>query len=227
MKKNKLTITEKLILAAFELESTGNRIFSAEDLVVSAWSKFPDSFGLAGYRGKDGEVLYPDSNRVYAEIMGRKPIRTNGFLIKVGMKMYQLTESGVENARLLLNKLDSQDYVKGKLPREIVREIKRLFKAKVVEKFLAGKELSFYDACGYWNISPRSSAIELEGRFSNIDSILKKVKEISQGKGILVEHSEDYIREEDLDMLIEIHKVLKDKFVNDLNIIRKRIDERV
>src|SRR5918911_2824096 len=103
-RKDQLSVSEKLLLAAYDLEENSRRPFSAEDLVVSAWRKFPDTFGLAGYRGGDGELSYPDSNRVFAEIMGSKPIRKRGLLTKVGSKMYSLTEAGRDHARLLLNR---------------------------------------------------------------------------------------------------------------------------
>src|SRR3989337_1721776 len=103
--KDLLSISEKLLLAAYSLEEDGRRPFSAEELVVSAWRKFPDAFGLAGHRDDDGRLSYPDSNRVFAEIMGSKPIRKRGLLTKVGSKMYQLTEVGREHARLLLGRL--------------------------------------------------------------------------------------------------------------------------
>lgn len=69
-KQNMKSILEKLLIAAFELEEKGHKPFSAEDIVVASWQKFPDAFGLAGYQDR-----YPDSNRVFAEIMGSKPIR--------------------------------------------------------------------------------------------------------------------------------------------------------
>ena len=94
MDNKPLSITEKLLLSALDLEENGRCPFSAEDLVVSAWKKFPDAFGLAGYRDTNSQLCYPDSYRVFAEIMGSKPIRKRGLLRKVGTKMYQLTEAG-------------------------------------------------------------------------------------------------------------------------------------
>ncbi len=117
--KDRLSITEKLLLAAYELEESGRRPFSAEDLVVSAWQKFPDAFGLAGYRNSTSSLAYPDSNRVFAEIMGSKPIRKRGFLKKVGTKMYQLTEAGHEHARTFLMEDRQTQIQKAGLPRDI------------------------------------------------------------------------------------------------------------
>ena len=131
---NQLTVPDKLLLAAYGLEQTGTSPFSAEDLVVSAWRKFPDTFGLAGYRGGAGGLSFPDSNRVFAEIMGSKPVRKSGMLAKVGSKMYQLTEAGRDHARLLLNQSEGSKVEKAALARGTEQELKRLFAAKAVEK---------------------------------------------------------------------------------------------
>ena len=73
------------MIAAIDLEESGKRPFTAEDFVVNAWKNFPDAFGLSGHLDESGNRKYPDSNRVYAETMGSKPIRKKGFLEKVGI----------------------------------------------------------------------------------------------------------------------------------------------
>src|SRR4030042_287505 len=99
--KNGPSIQNKLLVAAYALEAEGRLRFSAEDLVVIAWKMYPEAFGLAGYNDNQGRPIYPNSNRVYAEIMGSKPLRKNGWLRKVGSKIYQLTEAGRSKARLV------------------------------------------------------------------------------------------------------------------------------
>ena len=61
------TVPEKILLAAFQLEEQGQSPFSAESLIVTAWQKYPRTFGLKGY-----DEQYPDSNKVLASIMGEK-----------------------------------------------------------------------------------------------------------------------------------------------------------
>lgn len=39
-----LTVHERLLLVAADLEKSGKRTFSAEDLVVASWKRFPDTF---------------------------------------------------------------------------------------------------------------------------------------------------------------------------------------
>ena len=226
--KEKLSITEKLLVAAYELEKSGRRPFSAEDLVVSAWQKFPDAFGLAGYRNDAGSLAYPDSNRVFAEIMGSKPIRKRGFLRKVGTKMYQLTEAGSEHARNCLMER-GQQIQKAGLPRDIEEELKRLFTSKSVEKFKNNRfeDITFYDACSFWGISPRSSAIELEGRIAHLEKVIELAQRAVNEKMATFEHGSQAFGDSDLDLLLRLHKELLRKFDEEIKVIQRRTDERV
>ena len=91
------TLPEKILLAAHQLDEAGQSPFSAEALIVTAWQKYPVTFGLKGYA-----ELYPDSNKVLASIMGEKGLAKRGWLIKVGQKMYTLSREGKQVVRRLL-----------------------------------------------------------------------------------------------------------------------------
>lgn len=226
--KNSLSIPDKLLLAAYELEVIGKRPFSAEDLVVAAWQKFPNAFGLPGYRDKEGQLSHPDSNRVFAEIMGSKPIRKRGLLIKVGKKMYQLTEAGREQARILLNRSGESSVEKAGLARETEQELKRLFASKAVEKFKNNRlsDLTSHDACAFWRISPRSSAIEFDGRINNFVRVVEAARNTIQREKVTFEHGGDTYSAQDLNMLLTVHHELLARFHDEIEIIRKRKDER-
>lgn len=227
--KDQFNIVEKLLIAAFNLEKKGKRPFTAEDLVVSAWENFPDAFGLAGYQKENGELLYPDSNRVYAEIMGSKPIRKRGFLVKVGQKMYQLTEAGKQHTQLLLNRGRKESIKKIGLSREIERELKRLITSKAVDKVKNNRieDFTFYDACTFLGISPRSSAIELEGRLNNFHKIIELTKKSMRGKEVTFEHGTETFGIKEMNLLKKVYKVIREKFHTELETISKRTDERV
>jgi hypothetical protein len=223
-----LSVTDKLLIAAYEIDGCGKKIFSAEDLVICAWRRFPDVFGLRGYRDDSGRLSYPDSNRVFAEIMGSKPIRKRGFLKKVGTKMYQLTEGGREHARLLLVQKDKPSAEKAGLSREIEQQLKRLFEMKATDKVTRGhpEEITFYDACAFWGISPRSSSIELEGKIANFRELLNSAQKVINGRAIRFEHGGRIYGPKDLDMLLQTHEYLLSRFTPELQVIRGRIDER-
>ncbi|MBM4047744.1 MAG: hypothetical protein FJ279_21780 [Planctomycetes bacterium] len=223
-----LSVCEKLLLAAYALEQDGRQPFSAEDLVVAAWRRFPDTFGLAGHRAEDGRLLYPDSNRVFAEIMGSKGIRKRGFLTKTGNKTYQLTEAGREHSRVLLSDLGMGTVEKAGLPREVERDLRRLFGSRAMEKYRNGRagDLTFFDACAFWGISPRSSANEFKGRMANLDGILGVARRAIQGKAVTFEHGGDAFGVSDLDELSALHEELLRRFHDEVQVISKRTDER-
>lgn len=223
-----LSVPDKLLLVAYELETSGKQPFSAEDLVIRAWQKFPDAFGLAGYSNNDGRLSYPDSNRVFAEIMGSKSIRKRGLLIKVGRKMYQLTEAGRDHARVLLTRPDKSSVEKAGLAREIEEALKMLFGSKAVEKIRAKRvaDITFHDACAFWRISPRSSPIELEGRIANLLHILEAARRGFKKKGVTFEHGGRTYNETDLDTLLETHNELLRKFDEEIKMIKKRDEKK-
>src|SRR5437868_7034435 len=92
-----ITISEKILLAAFDLEEAGHTPFSAEALIVSVWKKFPDTFGL-----KEFSDQYPDSNKVLVGLMGKRGLAWRGWLAKLGQKQYALTREGRQMVRRLL-----------------------------------------------------------------------------------------------------------------------------
>lgn len=226
--KGSLSVLDKLLLAAYDLEQSGKRPFSAEDLVISAWRKFPDAFGMAGYHDETGQLAYPDSNRVFAEVMGSKPIRKRGLLVKVGTKMYQLTEAGREQVGLLQARSGQSSTHKAGLARDLEFEIKRLFRSKALDKFRNRREsdLTFYDACGFWGVSPRSSAIELQGRLANLEEIIHRAKEIVQDVQATFEHGGPSFGVNDLRTLLELHQFLLRRFSAEIAVIKQRTDER-
>lgn len=227
MDRGSLSVPDKLVLAAFDLEERGKRPFSAEDLVVEAWRKFPDAFGLSGHAGEDGKSIYPDSNRVFAEIMGSKPIRKRGLLRKVGSKMYQLTEAGREYARIT-GRQEAGEVVKATIAREVKQELVRLLSSRAVEKARAGRfdEITFFDACTFWAISPGSSAMDLEGKIANLQGIFEAVEELAQNKVISLEHGGALLGPDDRRFLRQLHSDLMKRYHEELEIIHKRTDER-
>src|SRR5581483_9325558 len=91
------TVTEKILLASYQLEQEGQSPFSAEALIVACWQKFPKTFGLKGYTD-----LYPDSNKVLSSIMGERGLTRRGWLVKMGQKLYALSRDGKQAAQRLL-----------------------------------------------------------------------------------------------------------------------------
>ena len=226
----KLSVSDKLLLAAYDLEQEGRKSLSAEDLVVAAWKKFPDVFGLSGYLDDEGRPAYPDSNRVFAEIMGSKPIRERGLLVKVGNKMYQVTDAGREYARSLksCNTSSESRITKAGLAWPTIEALKKVLASKAVDKAKNNRtdDITFYDACAFWGVSPMSSAIALEGRLANFEKIVETARTVLRGKTASFGHGGEGFGVDDLKRLMDVHRLLQEKFKVELAVIRQRADER-
>ncbi|MGH8542350.1 MAG: hypothetical protein ACREX3_01610 [Gammaproteobacteria bacterium] len=228
MARGNLSIVDKLLRSALDLERSGKKSFSGEDLVIAAWRLDPSAFGLQGYQDEEGRPLYPNSHRVYAEIMGSKPIRKRGLLRKIGTKRYELTESGRELALLLENREDGSPLKKAGLSEEVQDELRRILISRAFEKFGRGdsEEITFYDACSFWGISPRSSAIELDGRLANLQKVLRIFYELTTEGPVSLRHGGEPILRETLDRIGHLDDLLRSRFSAELSIIDKRRSER-
>jgi hypothetical protein len=226
MIERKLSVSDKLIIAAYRLTASGKSPFTAEDLVISAWQNYPDTFGLSGHVDENGRNAYPDSNRVFAEIMGTKPVRQRGYLVKVGNKLYRLTEVGTQYASQIQS--DSTGIEKLSLARPLKDELHRLLHANAVEKFRNGQidDITFHDACGFWKISSRSTAIEFTGRYNNIERLLSSAKAISQDRDTALRHGGNAITLSDVESMLNVHHLMRERFSQEIEVILRRTDER-
>jgi hypothetical protein len=222
------TITDKLLLAALSLEDRGKKPFTAEDLVVAAWSLFPDSFGLGGYVDEHKRPRFPDSNRVFAEIMGSKPIRQRGYLVKVGSKMYELTPAGRDRARGNEPQRGAHSASSRRLPRDMMESLASLVSSRAFQKFRNGRgdDISFHDVSAFLGISPRSAAIELSGRLGVVDALLKRANEAMDERGLQLEHGGNRITREDIKLLRDLRLEVESRFDRELAVIRERTDQR-
>lgn len=218
-----LTKAERLLLAGAHLEERGERPFSAEDLVVEAWTRYPDVFALEGY------PEYPDSNRVYAEVMGSKALRSRGWMVKVGEKRYQLSEAG----RLVAEGLGWAAPAEGPSRADLSRSRKiivaRLLSSRAAEKARMDSTdaIVFADACGFWDISPRSDAKTLEARLKTVEGVLTAAEAVVANKGALqLTQARLAVAAKDLQLLRDTHNLLLERFAEELELIRRRRDER-
>jgi hypothetical protein len=228
---DKLTVPQKLLLAALEARKKSATI-TAEDLVVQAWKLYPDTFGLLGYGDQ-----YPDSNRVLKNIMGTEGMRGKGWLRKVGEKQYRLTSAGLKDGEDLLAQDASTDavmrteYLRAELDRGSLVALDRLVSTGAARKILdqTGEHITFHDACGFWDITARSNANTLNARLASTTVILERASEIlmasSAAAGLRLPHS--MVTREDIQQLAGMHKQMQSIFKAELDVIRKRTDERL
>jgi hypothetical protein len=216
------TVPEKILLAAFQLEEQGHSSFSAEALIVSAWQKYPRTFGLKGY-----DDQYPDSNKVLASIMGEKGLARRGWLTKMGQKLYSLSQEGRVAVRRLLQGEDQPESIKRdrpiKLPREHDKLLQRLFETSAYEKFRERRqqELTFADACRYWNITENLPAEALDARLDHLRAALAEIERCMGTDGANLSDGHN-ITVEDLALFCHIHSHLLQRFRRHLTLVRNR-----
>src|SRR5438105_2594707 len=150
-----LTVSQKIILAAYHLEEQGNTPFSAEALTVAAWKESPKTFGLRGFVEQ-----YPDANRVLACIMGDRGLARRGWLVKMGPKLYTLSRQGREEAKRVLAGDESplpkrRALAQIKVPKDLENQLAGLLDAVAVRRFKDGmkREITFKDASRFWGLA--------------------------------------------------------------------------
>jgi hypothetical protein len=229
----KLTVPEKLLLAALKARET-TPTFTAEDLVVQAWTLYPDTFGLAGY-----SKLYPDSNRILTNIMGGKGMRAKGWLRKVGEKLYRLTSQGINDGEALLTRVATQaddhaapkDALRAELDRQTARALERLLTTQAAQKALRDRmeQITFHEASGFWDITARSNANTLLSRLNDTELLLSRAADALTGAGTAddIRLSQATVSLADIQKLLEAHAWMQGQFKAELDILRRRTDERL
>jgi len=216
------TLPEKILLAAHELEEAGQSPFSAEALIVSAWQKYPVTFGLKGYAEQ-----YPDSNKVLASIMGEKGLAKRGWLVKMGQKLYTLSRDGKHVVRRLLSGEEPAPTKSSTsvvhVPKDQEKLLNTLFATTALEKFLEGRkqEWTFADACRFWNITDNLPAEVLDSRLDHLTAVLADLeRQIGTGNAVLSNGRS--VSGDDVAQLYEIHNQLSTRFSRHLTLLRNR-----
>ncbi len=215
------TLPEKILLAAHSLEEAGQSPFSAEALIVAAWQKYPRAFGLKGYVEQ-----YPDSNKVLAAIMGGKGIARRGWLAKMGQKLYSLTRDGRQVVRKLFVDEEQPEGATDepvKLSPEHEKLLHVLLNSTAFEKHREGRqsELTFADACRFWNVTENVSSDVLNARLDHVGAGIAAV-ERQVGFGSATLNNGRSVISKELEQLGDLHEYLEERFSRHLSLLRNR-----
>src|SRR5262249_4041870 len=222
------TLPEKILLAAASLEELGQSPFSAEALIVSAWQKYPRTFGLKGY-----EEQFPDSNKVLAGIMGEKGLPRRGWMVQVGQEQYALTGAGGQVVRKLQQGEDPPPLTSRRtrgeaaLPR-LSREQDLLLQGLLASAAYAKHrqdrqaEWTFSEACRFWSMGDcLGGAVdhrldELQLQLNGIERVL------SDGPQTLGNGRE--VGAQEVGALCDLHHQLEQRFSRHLTLLRNRAE---
>lgn len=216
------TVPEKILLAAYALEEAGHSPFSAEALVVSAWKKYPGTFGLKTFADH-----YPDSNKVLASIMGERGLARRGWLSKVGQKLYSLTREGRQSVRRLLRADEPPPVPPVVGPHKLSREhesfLQGVLASTALTKFREGREreLTFADACRFWGVTENLQGAQLTGHLSQVQAALADLDR-QLGLGDCVLAGGRSVSGGDISVLGDLHVHLEQRFRRHLNLLLHR-----
>ena len=207
----KMSIPDRIILVAGTMPSE----FAAGYLVEKVWLEYPLDFCLEGC-----SKSYPDSNKVLSALLGTKGMVAKGWLMRVRPKTYAVTALG----RRRIAQLKGEPEVNGKpgavqLEPTQDRYLSRLLYSAAVNKFERCKtELTFDDACKFWNVAPAA----------NVDAQLKVFeRHIDELDHILSLHDAELaggriVTAGDVRALANMSRYLTDRFSRHLSLLRSR-----
>lgn len=217
------TVSEMILLSAVALEEQGHSTFTAEELIVAVWRRYPGSFGLKGFVEQ-----HPDANKVLTSLMGEKGIVRRGWLAKMGQKLYALTRDGRGEASRLRGDPDAPPPPsrEEKLPRELEQFLIGLLESDALQKLREGRkaELTFADACRFWGIAENLTGPALDARLDSFRVTLADVtKRVDRTVLLSTRRS---VAAEEVAQLGGVHTALRERFDRLLNLLRSRGSKR-
>lgn len=216
----------QLLLAAVEL-SKGDlkRRFSSEELLIEAWKRWPQAWGLRGF-----ERLHPDSHRVHRELDSRgkssKGLVSQGLLTRVRPRVYKLTPKGLATASQASH---SNVEVREKATRELEQEVNEILAHPVFRRWLEDRAepKRFRDAGRFWRIAPGTPPPVIRQRIEKIENSLQAARDFMIVRGaeeIADQRGKMLYDKGDLARCLEFQLTLKSRFADDLGFLGVEFD---
>ena len=160
-----LTKPQKILAVMFDLCHGEAKALQYEDIVVSAFKKYPEDFQLRGY------PEYPDSSDIHKPLYEMK----RAGLVRAANKTFQLTQQGLEAAQRLMHSTSSD---KKRLTKSEEGEINRIVNSAAFQLFQDGRRDSILDTdfYEYLGVTVRTSDGDFWGRMRNVEQAVKAHK---------------------------------------------------
>lgn len=209
-----LTKLEMILLAAADLAREKKKSFTAADLVVETFEKFPRSFCL------DDHPEYPDSNKVFVSIMGKTaPMMKRGWIQKTGTRKYTITPKGLEDAALLTGSEPDTWRIDPKARSGILR----ILKGPAFEKFQRNsqEEITFREYCEVLDLSVRDTPQRLLVALSHASYLAQKASALAGQNGTITDQHKVY-EPKDLGSLAKMISHLRKRFEREISSWQER-----
>ena len=168
MKKDILSTGDKILAAMYDLSKGTTKPLKYEEIVVAAWKKFPQDFGLRGFD-------YPDSSDIHKPLYG--PLKSKGF-IRTANKFFSLTEHGISYIQKAIQKpgvtKDAKDQTK-RLGRDEQGELDKLLQSDAFRLYNEGEKDKILDSDVYafYGVTVRTGRNDFLGRISVVSEALE------------------------------------------------------
>ncbi len=142
----------------FDLSKGELKPLQYEDIVVTAFQRYPEDFQLRGY------PQYPDSSDIHKPLYSMK----RDGLVRSANKSFLLTPHGLDVAR---NLVGAPDIARDRLTKPEENEINRILKSQVFRLFQEGQtsrilDTDFYE---YLGVSVRTPKGDFLGRVATVE----------------------------------------------------------
>ena len=223
------SLREQVLLAA--LDCSGNdleKTFTSEDLLVAAWKRDRLAWGLRGY-----EREYPDNDKIHKELDGRgvregtasTGIISNGLLLRVRQRIYQLTPVGLAAAAEVVG---AQPDTRGKAERILADAVGAILSHAVFRRWLKdpSSPKHFRDAGHFWGIAPGTPPNAIQTRILDIDRNLERALSLLDVSGVnevAARHGKVLFDRTDIERAMNFQATLKERFAKDLATLQVKL----
>lgn len=216
-----LSLKDKILIAAVEgTDGDCGKTFTMEDLVVWAWERDNEAWGLRGY-----ETLYPDSDKLQKEVgsrgAGQKGVVGLGWFVRIDRRVYRLTSAGLA----VYATLDGAEPVlQEKAGRQLEAEVKRILDHPVFKEWLQDKNKPRYfrEAGHFWGIAPGTPSKTVRERVDRVTITLRgalKILDEKETDQIVASRGKILFERTDIERCLEFQHTLTSRFVRDLSIL--------
>jgi hypothetical protein len=215
-----------VLLAALECcEGDLDKIFTAEDLLLSAWTRDKAEWGLRGHENE-----HPDSEKIYKELdrvsVKGKNVRGGlvglGLLERIRQRTYRLTTAGLA---LASQGPGVDPAVRGTAERALADAVSTIISHSVFQEWIRDSKAPkhFRDAGHFWGIAPGTPPAVIRSRILRVDKTLADARDVLNRKGvdeISGKGGKALFARRDLERAVEFHSTLKERFKKDLTVLQ-------
>ena len=155
------------------------------------------------------------------------PIIKNGWLIKLGEKMYKISDTGISYVEDILeykSDKDKSQNLKQTISRDILRKFLLLYKNPITDKIIKKNldSVDFDEISYFWSINSNIRYPELVSKLSEIDTWINAIlKEITDKNKSFTLDKDISVTRKDLTLLKDAQKFFIEKFKPEIDYIKK------